>query len=170
MFIAYRLAREICPKCVVVQLRIDCECYVVSTWNCGRVIVNEWYGEGSRGLFLNYYRSILQRGSDHYLDICLSMIRTWAISNFIFRIPICYIVQFGLNLQSFLRWNSGNMWKALEIITDSIVCSWANDKCRGAMGNSVTFRPNTATDRSPLQQLPGHAQIRHGKIGWQSYM
>jgi len=52
---------------------------------------------------------------------------------------------------------------------DSVVCGWANDKCRGTMGNYVTFRPNTATDRSPLQHLPGHAQIRHGKIGWQSY-
>jgi hypothetical protein len=168
MFIAYRIAREICPKYVVVQLRIDCEC-VVSTWNGGRMIANEWYGEGGHGLFLNYYRSILQRGTDPYLDICLFVIRTWALSNFILGSPICYTVQFGLKLPLFLRYNSGNMSKALGIIMDSVVGGWANDNCRGAMGNSVTFRPNTATDRSPLKQLPGHAQIRHGQIGWQSY-
>jgi len=93
----------------------------------------------------------MQRGTDHFLDICLSVIGTWALSNFMFGGLICYIVQLGLNLPLFLRWNSGNMWTALGIVMGSSVCGWANDKCRGAMGNSVTFRPNTATDRSPLQ-------------------
>jgi len=111
---------------------------VVSTWNGGRVTANEWYGEGGRGPFLNYYRSILQRGTDHYLDICLSVIRNWALSNFIFGSPICYIVQYCLKLLLFLRENSGNMWKGLGIIMDSVVCGWANDKCRGTMGNIST--------------------------------
>lgn len=41
----------------------------------------------------------------------------------------------------------------------SVVCGWADGKCRGAIGNSVIFRPNTATDRSPFHYLPGHAQM-----------
>jgi hypothetical protein len=41
MFIAYRLSCEICSKYVVVQQRIDCEFYVVSTLNGGGVITKE---------------------------------------------------------------------------------------------------------------------------------
>jgi hypothetical protein len=152
MFLAYRLACEIFPKCVVAQLRIDCECYVVSTWNGGRVIANEWYGEGGRGLFLNYYRNILQRGTYHYLDICLSEIQTWALSNFLYS-GVLSATPFNLvwSYCCFFAKAVVICEMHLGIITDSVVCGWANNKCRGAMGNSVTFRLNTATDRSPLQ-------------------